>query len=84
MTIIKNFLVSIFIFLANKIVKSNHLAHLSFHLYTCLFYSTKDRLKVWARKNLSDTNLKYMIERLNLLDDELPLAFTKDSSVYIG
>ena len=44
-----------------------------------------DRLKVWARKNLSDTNLKYMIERLNLLDDKLPLAFTReDSSVYIG
>ena len=44
-----------------------------------------DRLKVWARKNLSDTNLKYMIERLNLLDDKLPSAFTKkDSSIYIG
>ena len=37
------------------------------------------------RENLSDTDLKYMIERLNLLDDKLPLAFTEeDSSVYIG
>ena len=44
-----------------------------------------DKLKVWAGENLSDTDLKYMIERLNLLDDKLPSAFTKeDSSVYIG
>lgn len=47
-----------------------------------------DRLQVWARENLSDTDLEYMIERLNLLnllDDKLPLAFTReDSSIYIG
>lgn len=44
-----------------------------------------DKLKVWARENLSDADLEYMIERLNLLDDKLPLAFTEENtSVYIG
>lgn len=44
-----------------------------------------EKLRKWAQSNLQNNDLKYMVSRVDLLINELPLAFkTDDTVLWIG